>query len=122
MAWIGLEKGVRVNGREFPKPARSPERASGRRVGGVRGRVLCDRDSARAFDFFGLWSSCFFLIGFRNRLSAVLNWSWNYPTFQRGARLVPGVSGSRMENMDLLVHDATIAVRLVKELDFGRLN
>lgn len=29
-----------------------------------------------------------FLIGFRNRLSVLLDWSWNYLTFQRGARLI----------------------------------
>jgi NADH dehydrogenase len=47
-----------------------------------------------------IWSGAhiFFLIGFRNRLSVALNWSWNYLTFQRGARLITGVSGSRMEN------------------------
>jgi hypothetical protein len=46
-----------------------------------------------------IWSTAhiFFLIGFRNRQSVALNWSWNYLTFQRGARLITGVSGSRME-------------------------
>jgi NADH dehydrogenase len=29
-----------------------------------------------------------FLIGFRNRLSVLLDWSWNYLTYQRGARLI----------------------------------
>ena len=29
-----------------------------------------------------------FLIGFRNRLSVMLDWSWNYLTYQRGARLI----------------------------------
>ncbi|NOT58634.1 MAG: NAD(P)/FAD-dependent oxidoreductase [Acidobacteria bacterium] len=32
----------------------------------------------------------FFLIGFRNRLSALFNWSWMYFTYQRGARLITG--------------------------------
>ena len=31
-----------------------------------------------------------FLIGFRNRISVLLNWAWNYLTFQRGARLITG--------------------------------
>ena len=30
----------------------------------------------------------FFLIGFRNRLAALLNWTWMYFTYQRGARLI----------------------------------
>jgi NADH:ubiquinone reductase (H+-translocating) len=29
-----------------------------------------------------------FLIGFRNRLSVVLNWAWNYLTWDRGPRLI----------------------------------
>jgi NADH dehydrogenase len=32
----------------------------------------------------------FFLIGFRNRLLVMLQWSWAYLTFQRGARLITG--------------------------------
>jgi NADH dehydrogenase len=34
----------------------------------------------------------FFLIGFRNRLAALFNWSWMYFTYQRGARLITGKS------------------------------
>ena len=41
----------------------------------------------------------YFLIGFRNRLAVILNWAWNYLTFQRGARLITGLTGSRMEDM-----------------------
>ena len=40
-----------------------------------------------------------FLIGFRNRLSVAMNWLWSYVTFQRGTRLITGLSGSRMEDM-----------------------
>ncbi len=32
----------------------------------------------------------FFLIGFRNRLSVLVNWAWTYFTFTRGARLITG--------------------------------
>jgi hypothetical protein len=28
------------------------------------------------------------------------NWAWNYLTFQRGTRLITGISGSRMEDME----------------------
>lgn len=31
-----------------------------------------------------------FLIGFRNRLTVMLNWAWSYFTYQRGARLITG--------------------------------
>ena len=48
-----------------------------------------------------LWSLAhiYFLIGFRNRLAVALNWCWNYVTFQRGTRLITGISGSRIEDM-----------------------
>ncbi len=39
-----------------------------------------------------LWGAVhiFFLIGFRNRLSILIEWIWAYLTFQRGARLITG--------------------------------
>jgi NADH dehydrogenase len=48
-----------------------------------------------------LWSLAhvYFLIGFRSRLSVAMNWAWNYLTFQRGTRLITGISGARMEEM-----------------------
>jgi hypothetical protein len=41
----------------------------------------------------------YFLIGFRNRLAVALHWFWNYVTFQRGTRLITGISGSRIEDV-----------------------
>jgi NADH dehydrogenase len=48
-----------------------------------------------------LWSLAhiYFLIGFRSRLAVTLNWAWNYVTFQRGTRLITGISGSRIEDV-----------------------
>ena len=39
-----------------------------------------------------LWAGVhiFFLIGFRNRVAVVLEWLWQYATWQRGARLITG--------------------------------
>ncbi len=37
----------------------------------------------------------FTLIGFRNRLSVLLNWAWSYLTWDRGARLILGASRRR---------------------------
>ena len=28
------------------------------------------------------------LVGFRNRAAVLLNWAWNYLTYDRGARLI----------------------------------
>ena len=51
----------------------------------------------------------YFLIGFRNRFSVALNWSWNYITFQRGSRLITGISGSRIEDVtrENTINDST---------------
>jgi NADH dehydrogenase len=48
-----------------------------------------------------LWSMThiFFLIGFRNRLAVAMHWGLNYVTFQRGMRLITGISGSRIEDV-----------------------
>ena len=48
-----------------------------------------------------LWSLAhiYFLIGFRNRLAVTMNWCWSYITFQRGTRLITGISGSRIEDV-----------------------
>ncbi len=55
-----------------------------------------------------LWSvvHIFFLIGFRNRAIVALNWIWNYLTFQRGARLITGLYGSRFRTSET-GHSAT---------------
>lgn len=41
-----------------------------------------------------LWcvAHIYFLVGFRNRLVVGANWLWHYVTFDRGARLITGVS------------------------------
>ncbi|MGO4778035.1 NAD(P)/FAD-dependent oxidoreductase, partial [Lysobacter sp. 2RAB21] len=43
---------------------------------------------------FWLAAHVFFLIGFRNRLIVMLNWSWAYFTYQRHARIIFGGGGS----------------------------
>ncbi|MGZ5854133.1 MAG: NAD(P)/FAD-dependent oxidoreductase, partial [Xanthobacteraceae bacterium] len=48
-----------------------------------------------------LWcvAHIYFLIGFRNRAIVAMNWIWNYLTFQRGTRLITGITGSRVEDV-----------------------
>ena len=36
-----------------------------------------------------------FLVGFRNRLSVLMQWMYSYFTYKRGARIITGVSGER---------------------------
>ena len=44
--------------------------------------------------WFWLAAHVFFLIGFKNRISVLINWAWAYWTYQRGARIVLGGGGS----------------------------
>jgi NADH dehydrogenase len=55
-----------------------------------------------------LWSLAhiYFLIGFRNRMSVAINWCWHYVTFQRGTRLITGITGSRIEDVVPVVRTA----------------
>ena len=48
-----------------------------------------------------LWcfAHIYFLIGFRNRLLVMVNWAWNFATFQRGARLITGIIGTQMRDV-----------------------
>ena len=34
-----------------------------------------------------------FLIGFRNKISVLLQWTYSYLTYKRGARVITGVGG-----------------------------
>jgi NADH dehydrogenase len=46
-----------------------------------------------------LWSCAhiYFLIGFRNRFVVAASWLWSYVTFQRGTRLITGLSGTLID-------------------------
>jgi NADH dehydrogenase len=48
-----------------------------------------------------LWcfAHIYFLIGYRNRLIVMMNWAWNFVTFQRGARLITGMVGAQMKDL-----------------------
>ncbi len=68
-----------------------------------RKRAVADLGGLKVRGFFAwmLWSLAhiYFLIGFRSRLIVAMNWAWNYVTFQRGTRLITGLTGSRVESM-----------------------
>jgi NADH:quinone reductase (non-electrogenic) len=70
-------------------------------IGRKRAVAQIGRLKLSGFVAWVLWSVAhiYFLIGFRNRLVVAMNWAWNYVTFQRGTRLITGMSGSRMEDV-----------------------
>jgi NADH dehydrogenase len=72
-------------------------------IGRSRAVVQIGGLKIKGFIAWLLWSVAhiYFLIGFRNRLIVATNWLWNYVTFQRGTRLITGLTGARMEDMPL---------------------
>jgi NADH dehydrogenase len=85
------------------KPFRSRDFGSLATIGRSRAVVQMGRLKIKGFVAWLLWcvAHIYFLIGFRNRLIVATNWAWNYLTFQRGTRLITGVTGSRMEDMPM---------------------
>jgi NADH dehydrogenase len=65
-----------------------------------RKHAVADFGKVRLSGFIAwvLWSVAhvYFLIGFRRRMIVALHWAWSYLTFQRGTRLITGLTGSRM--------------------------
>jgi NADH dehydrogenase len=59
-----------------------------------RKAAIADFGKIRLTGFIGWLTWCvahiYFLIGFRNRFSVALDWTWSYLTFERGARLITG--------------------------------
>ena len=45
--------------------------------------------------WFWLLLHIYFLIGFRSRLIVLINWAWSYFTYERGARIILGVTNER---------------------------
>jgi NADH:quinone reductase (non-electrogenic) len=59
-----------------------------------RGSAVVDVGGAKASGFFAwvfwLFLHIFWLIGFRNRVTVLIEWAWSYITMQRGVRLITG--------------------------------
>ena len=88
---------ARARGESLP-PFRYRDFGSLATIGRKRAVAQIGKLKLRGFIAWVLWSVAhiYFLIGFRNRLVVAMNWMWNYLTFQRGTRLITGMSGSRL--------------------------
>ena len=93
---------ARAAGQTLP-PFRYRDFGSLATIGRSRAVAQFGRLKVKGFIAWVLWSVAhiYFLIGFRNRLIVATNWLWNYVTFERGTRLITGLSGSRMEDMPM---------------------
>lgn len=82
----------RIKQKSAPRPFRYRNYGNFATIG--RHAAVADFGWLRLSGFLAwlLWGAAhvFFLIGFRNRLTVMLNWLWAYVTFQRGARLITG--------------------------------
>jgi hypothetical protein len=102
-----MERRQRDCGRQTVAGSRCRRQAAGkicrRFIGSTRPRELSVAQIGRiklsGFPAWMLWSlvHIYFLIGFRKRLLVAASWLWSYLTFQRGARLITGISWSRIE-------------------------
>ena len=91
---------TRVGGKALPA-FRYRDFGSMATIGRKRAVAQLGTFKVSGFPAWLLWSLAhiYFLIGFRNRLTVAMNWGWNYLTFQRGTRLITGISGSRIEDV-----------------------
>jgi NADH dehydrogenase len=91
---------ARAQGRSLP-PFRYRDFGSMATIGRKRAVAQIGRLKVTGFSAWLLWSLAhvYFLIGFRNRMAVAMNWCWSYLTFQRGARLITGIRGSRIEDV-----------------------
>jgi NADH:ubiquinone reductase (H+-translocating) len=91
---------ARLGGRTVP-PFRYRDFGAMATIGRKRAVMQLGRIKLAGGPAWLLWSLAhiYLLIGFRNRLAVALSWGWSYLTFQRGTRLITGVTGSQMEVM-----------------------
>jgi len=98
---------IKARGAEIKQPPPFRYRDSGllATIGRKRAVAQIGKIKLRGFIAWLLWSVAhiYFLIGFRNRVVVAMSWAWSYITFQRGTRLITGLSGSRMEDMPMPV-------------------
>ena len=98
---------ARLKGKDLP-PFHYRDFGSMATIGRKSAVVEIGRFRVTGFIAWVIWSTAhiYFLIGFRNRLAVVLNWGWNYVTFQRGTRLITGLTGSRMWHEEAVEREA----------------
>jgi NADH:quinone reductase (non-electrogenic) len=114
---------ARAEGKTLP-PFRYRDAGSLATIGRKRAVAQLGRLKLSGFAAWLLWSlvHVYFLIGFRNRLVVAMSWCWSYITFQRGTRLITGISGSRIEDVMPATTAPPMAVGLeVLEHDRGLL-
>ncbi|MGQ0537856.1 MAG: NAD(P)/FAD-dependent oxidoreductase [Gemmatimonadaceae bacterium] len=92
---------VRTLRRQARRPFRYRNKGNLATIG--RHRAVADFGTFTVSGFLAwwLWVSVhiFYLAGFRNRLSVMLQWAWSYFTYQRGVRLIVSASPSEVKEV-----------------------
>jgi NADH dehydrogenase len=88
--YVGRAIRARVEGREFPRPFKYFNKGNLATIG--RSYAIADFGFARVSGFIAwvLWLGVhiLYLIGFRNRLLVMVQWAWEYFTYEHGARII----------------------------------
>ncbi len=99
VAAVAMQQGIYAADtimKELAGKPRSPfkYRDKGKMAAIGHARAVCEmgriKISGRLAWWFWLLVHIYYLSGFRNRLSVLLQWGWSYLTFSRGARLIVG--------------------------------
>jgi NADH dehydrogenase len=92
--YAGRLVAARLAGEDVP-PFRYRDQGAMATIGRRRAVAQLGRLKLTGWPAWVLWciAHVYYLIGFRNRLAVVLNWAWNYFTFQSGTRLITGLHG-----------------------------
>jgi NADH dehydrogenase len=88
--YVGKLIAARVTGRPFDKPFRYRHAGDLATIGRSSAIVKLGALQLKGFIGWLFWgvAHIYFLIGVRNRFIVMLDWIWNYLTYQRGARLI----------------------------------
>lgn len=91
---VGRTIAARLAGRPAPGPFRYRDFGTLATIGRKRAVVDFGWTRMKGFRAWLLWSTAhlYFLVGFRNRFVVGMTWMWNYLTFDRGARLITGLT------------------------------
>ncbi len=88
--YVGRTIRARVEGRESPRPFKYFNKGNLATIG--RSFAIADFGFARVSGFIAwvLWLGVhiLYLIGFRNRLLVMVQWAWEYFTYEHGARII----------------------------------
>lgn len=88
--YVGRVIRARVEGRESPRPFKYFNKGNLATIG--RSYAIADFGFARVSGFIAwvLWLGVhiLYLIGFRNRLLVMVQWAWQYFTYEHGARII----------------------------------